>query len=129
MQAVGKPLVHVDDHRILLARLVAGRIEERSLQALTALVLVLDDLGHAPRVIVREGVGAHDDARVLEVRPADHRRRRLLERLNDVSEYGGVLRLRRAGRRSCLEHQRLRGRRTGIEPRIARALGPDAELC
>ena len=51
VDAVGKLFVEVDDHRVLPARLVARRIQQRALQLLTTIALELDDLRASPGIL------------------------------------------------------------------------------
>ena len=126
VEPVRQPLVHVDDHRILPARLVAGRVEQGALQPLAALVLVLDELGRAPCVVAGERVRLRDRSGAFQFRPADHDVRRIVERLDGVGVDLGILGLCEARDALVVEHEWLQSG-TGIEPRVAGLLGPDAE--
>ena len=81
MEALRQLLVVVHDHRILLARLIVGRIGEHHLQLVAALVRVRHQDLLAPRVVALERVGVRHLLRVASVGAGDEEVRRLLERL------------------------------------------------
>src|SRR5580698_5908185 len=60
MQAVRKFLVHIDDHRVLLAGLVSGGIKERALKTGAMRVLIIDQFGAPPGVLGLKGVRIGD---------------------------------------------------------------------
>ena len=90
VQALRQQLVVIDDHRVLLSRLVVRGIGQRSLQAPPPFVLVLDELGPSPGIVVLEGVGARDLAGVVEIRPGCEVVRGIVEALAAEDEDVGV---------------------------------------
>ena len=91
MDALRQQFVVVDDHRVLFARLVSGRIEQGALQPPPLVRLVLDELAPAPGEFALEGIGLGRLLGLFQIRAADENIGRDVVVLEDVAVDLGVL--------------------------------------